>query len=149
MDCSAFTSSVIKHKGICYIQSPDKVHKLLDVERYVRLWPQIPLKELHASSVEHPEHPEWRWLLHTRRVPLLSESRQGHVSLVNNAPQGRPSCAGVGDPDGVVWVCWDCLLSLAQKKPHMPLMLWLIIIGSGGKKSTSAKRPSPRKCLAL
>ena len=32
-DCFSSTCNVIKHKGIYYIQSPEKVHKLLDVER--------------------------------------------------------------------------------------------------------------------
>ena len=54
--CSTFARTLLKHKGVYYIQSPDKVQKLLDVERYGGRWLLIPGEELHASSVEHPEH---------------------------------------------------------------------------------------------
>ena len=45
------------------------MNQLLDVRRYQRRWPKIPVHELYASSVQHPHVPEWRWLLNTRRVP--------------------------------------------------------------------------------
>lgn len=73
-------------------------------------------------------------MLHTRRVPLLAEFLcQDHVYVVNNAPQRPPSCAGVGEPDGVVLVCWDCLNSLIQKKTHMPREALANDNCSGGK----------------
>ena len=137
-------STLLKHRGVYYIQSPAKVHKFLDVDRYVGRWPLIPGEELHASSVEHPEHPEWRWLLHTRRVPVLENTSHGNAPLMENAARGsgasqpaalssasqpaagcvlqdRPPCAGVGDSDGIVWACWECLSSLGTVKPSMPL----------------------------
>ena len=64
------TRTLVKHRGVYYLQSPELVQKLLDVDRYRQRWPLIPPEELHASSVQHPEHPEWRWLLHSRRVPV-------------------------------------------------------------------------------
>ena len=54
------TRALLKHCGVYYVQSPTLVHKLLDVDRYSQRWPLIPPEELHASSVQHPEHPEWR-----------------------------------------------------------------------------------------
>ena len=50
--------------SVVYIRNPAVVHKLLDVARYASRWTQVPPEELHASSVQHPEHPDWRWLLH-------------------------------------------------------------------------------------
>ena len=119
-----FACTLLKHCGAYYIQSPDKVQKLLNVERYAERWPLIRGEELHGSSVEHPEHPEWRWLLHTRRVPIHENTRQGNAPLrdstVANAEQ-RPPCAGVGDAGGFVWACWGCLSCVADKNPRMPL----------------------------
>ena len=49
-----------------------KIHKLLDVQRYSNRWPKIPKHELFASSIHHPYVPEWRWLLHTKRLARYS-----------------------------------------------------------------------------
>ena len=54
------TRPLLKYCGVYYLQSPQLVHKLLDVDRYILRWPLIPSEELHASSVEHPDHQEWR-----------------------------------------------------------------------------------------
>ena len=64
------TRSLVKHREVYYLQNPELVHKLLNVDRYSLRWPLIPSEEMHVSSVQHPEHPEWRWLLHSRRVPV-------------------------------------------------------------------------------
>ena len=85
------------------------MHLLLDVERYSKRWPMIPAEELHASSVQHPGHPEWRWLLHSRRVPVLPGA--------SDPADTRPPCAGVGDKHGVVLTCWECLVDLGAKNP--------------------------------
>ena len=93
------------------------MQELLNVNRYGERWPLIPKEELHASSVQHPAHrddPAWRWLLHTRRVPVLD----GAARSVYSAAAQLPPCAGVGDPEAVVWACWDCLCSLCQKNPN-------------------------------
>ena len=50
--------TLVKHRGVYYLQSLELVQKLLDVDRYRQRWPLIPSEELHASSVQHPEHPE-------------------------------------------------------------------------------------------
>ena len=55
-----------KHHGVYFLQNPDAVHSLLDVDRYAARWPLIPRDELHASSVEHPSDSGRRWLLHVR-----------------------------------------------------------------------------------
>ena len=57
-----------KNSSLC-IGDPDKVDKILGVQHYIAAWPKIPTEELHASSVQHPRHPNMRWLLHSRRVP--------------------------------------------------------------------------------
>ena len=63
------TRALRKHRGIYYLQSPDQVHQLLDVKRYSQRWPLISAEELHVSSIQHPYHPEWRWLLHHTSRP--------------------------------------------------------------------------------
>ena len=65
---------LVKHGDVYYLQAPEAVNALLDVERYAKRWTLIPAAELHASSVQHPEHPDWRWLLHVRRVPVTPHS---------------------------------------------------------------------------
>ena len=126
--------TLVKHRGVYYLQSPELVQKLLDVDRYRQRWPLIPSEELHASSVQHPEHPEWRWLLHSRRVPVEAPAEAtvgtcGASQPADDRPQcgasqpadDRPLCAGVGDADGLVWACWDCVQDLCAKKPRKPL----------------------------
>ena len=71
------TRALLKHCGVYYVQSPTLVHKLLDVDKYSQRWPLIPPEELRASSVQHPERPEWRWLLRSRRVPAQAPADLG------------------------------------------------------------------------
>ena len=54
--------------GDYYFGDPAEVNKHLNVARYAAEMPLIPLEELHASAIQHPRFPEFRWLLHTRRV---------------------------------------------------------------------------------
>ena len=82
------------------IKDPSRVNEFLHVDRYKRRWPMIPPEELEASSVRHPLYPEYRWLLHTRRVPMAS--------------------AGVGDERESVWMCWDCRGCLCSPRPTFP-----------------------------
>ena len=96
------TRALLKHRGVYCLQSPELVQKLLDVDSYIRRWPLIPSEELHASSVEHPDHQEWRWLLHSRRVPVEAPAapREDAGSCGATEPANdRPPCAGVGDAD--------------------------------------------------
>ena len=101
-------------------------------------WPLIPVEQLHASSVQHPDHPEWRWLLHSRRIPVIRDTDVSQLSVDTDVSQlsvsqrdgsagaerpaeDLPPCAGIGDPTGIVWACWDCLQDLCSKRPQIPL----------------------------
>ena len=66
----------------------EQVHLFLDIERDATRWPLIPIAELHASSVQHPDDVNMRWLLHSRRVPRQPLEPTEECSL--------PPCAGVG-----------------------------------------------------
>ena len=118
-EATARTSAKLTRHGHYFIQSPQLVHQFLDVNRYAQRWPLIPPQELHASSVEHPSEKDsdgnsYRWLLHTRRVPVLRRP-------ADTSESGVPVCAGVGDPESYVWACWDCLNDVCAKKPKLPL----------------------------
>ena len=116
-----FTSSrLIKRDRVYYVQNPEAVNDLLSVERYAARWPLIPTSELHASSVQHPLRPEWRWLLHSRRVPVKDIATASASSAAQPA-DSRPRCAGIGDDNCHVWSCWDCLMDIVKKKPIMPV----------------------------
>ena len=110
----------IKHDMVYYLQNPEAVNDLLNVERYAARWPLIPVAELHASSVQHPLHPEWRWLLHSRRVPVQAIATEEDIGAAQPA-DSRPRCAGIGDANCHVWSCWDCLMDIVAKKPKMPV----------------------------
>ena len=142
-------------QGCFYVSSSSLVHEHLNVWNYAQAMPWIPLDELHASSVQHPEESGYRWLLHTRRVPVLAQPmyhhqihEPGHNVQHSNAACHRQSdtdraqeteqsknkqyrCAGVGDPDRTVWMCRTCRNSLCcAKKVRMPPlalanMMWL------------------------
>ena len=58
----------MEDSGAFCVGPKDKIHEILNVERYIKKWPLIPLAELHASSVQHPDEISMRWLLHSRRV---------------------------------------------------------------------------------
>ena len=109
---------IVWSDGVAYLQNPPRVHELLSVDRYHERWPLIPPEELHASSIQHPNDASWRWLLHSRRVPVLTNS---------DAPQpaageaDRPPCAGIGDAAMPVWCCRECMEDLCGKHPKMPL----------------------------
>ena len=107
----------IKHQMVYYLQNPEKVNEYLSVERYADRWPLIPPAELHASSIQHPLHPEWRWLLHSRRVPVQASANDEASSVADD----RPRCAGIGDENCHVWSCWDCLMDVAAQNPKMPV----------------------------
>ena len=63
--------------NFCYLGPADKIHALLDVELYLPVVPLAPPEELHASSVQHPRFEHMRWLLNTRRVPVLQGTVAG------------------------------------------------------------------------
>ena len=118
---------LLRVRGEYYLQAPAKVAELLAVERYRQRWPLIPAEELHASSVQHPEQPAWRWLLHTRRVPVMADkaaqrsAAAGGSDGADEPVEETPRCAGVGDAEMASWVCWQCLVDLSGARPRMPL----------------------------
>jgi hypothetical protein len=73
------------------------------VNKYIEAWPQIPREELHASAVQHPCHPEYRWLLNTRRVPVQASSSDSDAT-----EHELPKCAGVGIKEQPLWLCKSC-----------------------------------------
>ena len=124
-DAEEETFSVAKRKprilwsdGVAYLRKPKRVQELLTVERYQERWPLIPREELHASSVRHPENPSWRWLLHSRRVPVLPNSGASQPAAGDAA---LPPCAGTGDASMPVWSCMECLEDLCGTHPKMPV----------------------------
>ena len=121
--------------GVYYVGDAAKVHQHLGVEHYAKAMPRIPVEELHASSVQHPRFPAYRWLLHTRRVPTRPQEAGGasHPAGIaeSAAARGRgrddggdgaaepviepgpdssalPRCAGVGVEESKVWICRKC-----------------------------------------
>ena len=104
-------------EGKYYFGDPKEVNKLLSVEKYREAFPQIPLEELHASSVQHPDFLEYRWLLHTKRVPMLAREEADKLRLESKVDARElPVTAGVGDPNKCCWLCRDCRNSLCHEK---------------------------------
>ena len=105
--------------GVYYFGDAAVVNKFLGVEHYAKAMPRIPLEELHASSVQHPKHSSYRWLLHTRRAPTLQGSFPCDAhELVREYPTEEdqlPSCAGVVVEDSKVWLCKQCRDALCMK----------------------------------
>ncbi len=126
--------------GCYYIPAPEKVDKFLAVARYADRWPLIPRGELYGSSVQHPGNAAWRWLLHTRRVPLRKEAPlstlcAGAVEPMAEArddvalperdmseavEEGAVACAGEGLTKGVAWLCMECRDDLCCNSPRLP-----------------------------
>ena len=109
---------LVEDSGAFCVGPKDKIHKILDVERYIKTWPLIPQAELHASSVQHPDDISMRWLLHSRRVkrkqPVLDSSG------VAQPAASLPPSAGVGDKESPVWMCKSCIDHLCTRDPKMP-----------------------------
>ncbi len=108
--------------GFCYFGPVDQIDAILNVHNYVHVVPLAPLEELHASSVQHPNFPQMRWLMNTRRVPVLPHgSGDEHAKATDDsAEDARPSCAGVGDAEALCWLCHHCAAHLSQPTPRMP-----------------------------
>ena len=106
---------LLKNQDGYYVLDAHAINELLDVNKYIEAWPQIPTEELHASSVQHPSHPEYRWLLNTRRVPVQASSSDSAAT-----EHGLPKCAGVGLKDRPLWLCKSCMRALCRPEPVMP-----------------------------
>ena len=91
------------------------INELLDVNKYIEAWPQLPTEALHAPSLQHPSYPEYRWLLNTRRVPVQASSSDSAAT-----EHGLPKCAGVGVKDEPLWLCKSCITALCRPEPLMP-----------------------------
>ena len=97
------------------------IDKFLNTKHYSEKFPFVPPEHLYASSVLHPDIESMSWLLHTRRVPLVPNSRKApHNSAEPTVSQYN--CAGVGDRDAVAHICYDCAtcLCVADKLIKMP-----------------------------
>ena len=104
---------LLKDANGYYVMDAHRINELLDVNKYIEAWPLIPTKELHASSVQHPKFPAYRWLLHTRRVPVKA-------TQLDTCESGLPKCAGVGSEEEAVWLCKGCTKALCIAEPIMP-----------------------------
>ena len=80
----------------------------------------------------HPSDEQLSWLLHTRRVHMVPNSRKAPQSSAeqpaaqSSASAAQPAlqykCAGVGDIDAVAYICYDCATCLCAggKLINMP-----------------------------
>ena len=102
----------LEESGAFCFGPKEKIHAILDVQRYVAQWPLVPVEELHASAIQHPDDLNMRWLLHTRRIKCIPP---------NDVPQladkdALPPSAGIGDKSASVWCCKRCVESLCPRK---------------------------------
>ena len=86
------------------------------MSKYIEAWPLIPSEELHASSVQHPSHANYRWLLNTRRVPVQPPAEPAAAATERTLPR----CAGTGNSEEPVWLCKKCTTALCRPEPVMP-----------------------------
>ena len=72
----------------CFCLGPrEKVNDLLSVQAYAALQPHIPVSELFASSICHPDDGNMHWLLHSKRVPPTGTKKNEGAILRRNWPQ--------------------------------------------------------------
>ena len=73
------------------------IDNLLATKRYCELFPLIPPEHLYGSSALHPADERMSWLLHTKRVHILPNSRKAPQSSAEQpADQSSPSVAQPG-----------------------------------------------------
>ena len=118
------TSSFLTCGEILCFGNRALINDHLSVDGYMDRRPLIPKAELLASSVIHPADESMAWLMHSRRIPLLPNSRKSRTNKAH-PPAGKedapgsaeqpadrsivsPSCAGVGDPDQTARICFNC-----------------------------------------
>ena len=132
------TGTVLLKDGVLCFGPRAQVDALLSVRAYAKDWPNIPVEELHASSVQHPADPQMRWLLHTRRVPTRRAPAAGGAGTPARGGDGpqeqggtpRPPCAGVGLSDRTAWACAHCAAKLCARALATPTVaranwMWL------------------------
>ena len=125
-------SELLTSDGHLCFGKRDLIDKLLNTKHYTEKFPRIPQEHLYASSVLHPGDEGMSWLLHTRRVPLVPDSRKApcagaeQPATLSSGSAARPAvqhrCAGVGDIDAVAHICYDCAtcLCVEDKLIKMP-----------------------------
>ena len=125
-------SQLLTSDGHLCFGKRDLIDKLLNTKHYTEKFPRIPQEHLYASSVLHPGDEGMSWLLHTRRVPLVPDSRKApcasaeQPATLSSGSAARPAvqhrCAGVGDIDAVAHICYDCAtcLCVEDKLIKMP-----------------------------
>ena len=111
---------LLTHKGHLCVGPKEAVHNFLDVHLYARAFSKIPLEELYASSIQHPHDTSMHWLLHTRRIPVLSSTNSAAEPRATSCGPCLPASAGVGDTTRTVWTCWDCASKLCRRRPRFP-----------------------------
>ena len=109
---------LVEESGAFCLGPKEKIHEILDVERYIKKWPLIPRAELLASSVQHPDDTSMHWLLHTRQVKRHSQACD--TSSVAQPAALLPPSAGIGDKEEAVWMCRCCIDHLCVSRPKMP-----------------------------
>ena len=107
---------LVGDSGAFCLGPKEKIDAILNVQRYIEQWPLIPVAELHASSVQHPDDFAMRWLLHSRRVPCAPHSGVSQPADIDALPRS----AGVGDKHATVWCCRLCVDNLCRHNPKMP-----------------------------
>ena len=121
-----------------YFGDPSKVNAIISVDQYHKAMPTMPLEELHASSVQHPTHSDYRWLSHSRRVPLVEQSASSRAAETKETSTGHDAasdtkytCAGVGDSNQTAFICKICRDCLCTDKPEMPWCALAILMWGG------------------
>ena len=69
-------SELLTHGDHLCFGNRDLVGTFFNTKRYSESFPIIPKEHLYASSVLHPQDEGMSWLLHTRPVPLVPNSRR-------------------------------------------------------------------------
>ena len=125
-------SQLLTHGEHLCFGNRDVIDTFLNTQHYREKFPRIPPEHLYASSALHPKNETMAWLLHTRRVPLLPDSRKPPQSSAEESasqpassaaqPVMEHKCAGVGDINQVAHICYDCAtcLCVEEKLIKMP-----------------------------
>ena len=58
--------------------------------------------------------------MHVKRVPVKPDA-DGRPCGAAQLADERPRCAAIGDENGIVWTCWDCLVDVAARNPKLPI----------------------------
>ena len=119
----------------CFMNNPDAVWELLDVEDYHKRWPKIPLEELESSAVivaasgtaQENGKTEYKVLLHTRRVSPEQAAGRASVYVCSECKWAfggpRPFLCKYALANDMWLGRWDPLFRDADKCPLSHQML--------------------------